>query len=92
MEAMACGLFPVVSDIPANREWIKDGENGFLSSLHHPKDLADTIRRAMEDRHLREKAMFHNFELIKAKALYGSDVDKLIQSYHRLVAIEQKGV
>jgi hypothetical protein len=28
-EAMACELAPVVTDIPANRAWIKDGENGF---------------------------------------------------------------
>jgi glycosyltransferase involved in cell wall biosynthesis len=30
LEAMACGLFPIVTDIPANREWIVDGENGRL--------------------------------------------------------------
>jgi L-malate glycosyltransferase len=30
MEAMAGGLFPVVSDIPANREWLQDGKTGLL--------------------------------------------------------------
>jgi glycosyltransferase involved in cell wall biosynthesis len=30
LEAMACELAPVVTDIPANREWILDGVNGFL--------------------------------------------------------------
>lgn len=30
MEAMACGLPSVVSDIPANAEWIADGQNGWL--------------------------------------------------------------
>ncbi len=85
MEAMACGLFPVVSDIPANREWIEDGENGFLSSLDHPKDLADKIKSAMEDNQLREKAVFHNFELIKTRASHRNDVDKLIQTYHNLI-------
>lgn len=85
MEAMACGLFPVVSDIPANREWIEDGVNGFLSSLDHPKILADKIKRAMENNQLREKAVFRNFELIKARASYGNDVDKLIQIYHSLI-------
>lgn len=24
LEAMCCGLFPIVSDLPANREWIHD--------------------------------------------------------------------
>jgi glycosyltransferase involved in cell wall biosynthesis len=31
LEAMAAGCFPVVSDIPANREWIVDGETACCS-------------------------------------------------------------
>ena len=30
MEAMAAGVFPVVSDIPANREWLEDGKTALL--------------------------------------------------------------
>ena len=30
MEALACGLPVLVSDIPANREWVADGVNGWL--------------------------------------------------------------
>ena len=30
MEAMATGTPPLVSDIPANREWVSEGENGWL--------------------------------------------------------------
>jgi glycosyltransferase involved in cell wall biosynthesis len=30
MEAMAAGLFPVVSDIPANREWLQDSKTALL--------------------------------------------------------------
>jgi glycosyltransferase involved in cell wall biosynthesis len=33
LEAMALGAVPVVSDIPANRAWIRDGENGVLSPI-----------------------------------------------------------
>ena len=30
LEAMECGCYPVVSDIPSNQEWIEDGVNGKL--------------------------------------------------------------
>lgn len=30
LEAMGYGCIPVVSDLPANREWINEGENGFI--------------------------------------------------------------
>lgn len=30
LEAMACGCIPIVSDLPANKEWINNGENGLI--------------------------------------------------------------
>ncbi|MFM7847846.1 MAG: glycosyltransferase [Rubrivivax sp.] len=30
LEAMAAGCLPVLADLPANREWVRDGENGLL--------------------------------------------------------------
>jgi glycosyltransferase involved in cell wall biosynthesis len=39
MEAMACGLPCLVSDIPANQEWITDGVNGWL----FPDDDANAL-------------------------------------------------
>jgi glycosyltransferase involved in cell wall biosynthesis len=30
LEAMAHGCIPLLSDLPANREWVRDGENGLI--------------------------------------------------------------
>jgi len=48
MEALASGLPALVSDIPANREWIEDGVDGWLFPLDDVDALAAAIRHASE--------------------------------------------
>jgi len=58
MEAMAAGLFPVVSDIPANREWLEDRKTALLFPVGDWKSLgshlaslpqqADMVLRAID--------------------------------------------
>ncbi len=43
MEAMASGTPPLVSDIPANREWVKHNVNGWLFRDGDPEDLAQRL-------------------------------------------------
>lgn len=31
LEAMACGAIPILSDLPANNEWVKSGNNGVIA-------------------------------------------------------------
>ncbi len=52
MEALACGLPCLVSDIPANKEWVFEGENGWLFHDGDHNELAAKILKAIE---LREK-------------------------------------
>jgi len=50
MEALACGLPCLVSDIPANKEWIVDNENGWLFRDGDADHLAEKILAAMNQR------------------------------------------
>jgi glycosyltransferase involved in cell wall biosynthesis len=50
MEAMACGLPAVVSDIPGNREWVTDGHNGWLFKDGDAGDLAAKVLVAFNRR------------------------------------------
>jgi glycosyltransferase involved in cell wall biosynthesis len=43
MEALACGLPCLVSDIPANKEWIVEGENGWLFRDRDVDHLAEAL-------------------------------------------------
>jgi len=45
LEAMAYGAIPVVSDLPANREWIVDGENGIIL---RDRNVEEALGRALE--------------------------------------------
>jgi glycosyltransferase involved in cell wall biosynthesis len=46
LEAMATGLPAVVTDIASNREWITEGENGWLASAGSPEEFAEILIRA----------------------------------------------
>jgi len=48
MEALASGLPALVSDIPANREWVQAGDEGWLFPLDDVDALAAAIRFARE--------------------------------------------
>jgi glycosyltransferase involved in cell wall biosynthesis len=43
IEAMSCGLVPIVNDVDGQREIIKNGENGFLIKPYDIKETADKI-------------------------------------------------
>lgn len=64
LEAMACGLFPVVSAIPANVGWIEDGATGLLFQPGDTRGLAEALRRAVLDADLRASAEPRNRALV----------------------------
>ena len=50
MEALACGLPCLVSDIPANKEWVFENENGWLFRDGDANNLAEKILAAISQR------------------------------------------
>jgi glycosyltransferase involved in cell wall biosynthesis len=50
MEALACGLPCLVSDIPANKEWVFENQNGWLFRDGDVEHLAEKILAAMNQR------------------------------------------
>lgn len=65
LEALALGVVAVLSDIPANRPWIRDGVNGMLTAIA-PGDVAQAIRRScMIDR---EAAAATSYALVAERA------------------------
>lgn len=50
LESMACGTPVIMGDIPQIREWIVDGENGFLVPTREPVSLGKRIIDVFENR------------------------------------------
>jgi glycosyltransferase involved in cell wall biosynthesis len=86
LEAMACGLFPVVSDIPANREWIEHGSNGYLVPVQQPMKLARTIIDAWGNEDLRKNAARKNLDTIRRKAEWTSNMQPVGQLFADLAS------
>lgn len=85
LEAMACGLFPIVSDIPANREWITHGANGFVVPARDAGALARAIVDAWRDADLRTSARRENTQIIEARADWQRNMSVVDELFRRLV-------
>ena len=92
-EAMACGAFPVVTNIPANREWLSDGETGLLVKPKDSDDLAEKLVRALEDRGLRTRAAARNRETVELRASFQGGMEANERLYRSLASrkFEMKG-
>jgi len=49
LEAMSFGCLPIVIDLPANREWIKDGENGIIVQDIESNFFEDALALSIEN-------------------------------------------
>jgi len=85
LEAMGSGVFPVVTDIPANREWITNGENGFLVPADEAESLASKIIDAIRNRELAEKSREENRLIVQQKALWAEYIKKIEYIYANIL-------
>ena len=85
LEAMACGLPVIVSDLPANREWVKDGWNGFIVPIKDSNVLAEAIIKLLRNEELQKLFGQRNYELINEKANHEKHMEKMEGLYQSLI-------
>jgi glycosyltransferase involved in cell wall biosynthesis len=83
-EAMACGAFPVVVDIPANREWITHGRNGLLFPPGDAGALAKALTSAFESAALRNAAVEVNTEMVQTRLDRSRNSAVMIEAFTRV--------
>lgn len=81
MEALACGLPAVVSDIPGNLEWITPGEQGWLFQTGLAESMADTIHLAVSQRHTWQQMGMNARQTAQKRADWHKNFQVLLQAY-----------
>jgi glycosyltransferase involved in cell wall biosynthesis len=84
-EAMACGAFPVATDIPANRAWIENHRNGLLFPCRDVDQLADAIIEALRRPEWRQAVMDMNWQIIEKGASWSVSMMEMERHYLRLL-------
>ena len=82
MEAMATGLFPIVSDIKANSAWIENGVDGFLHKVGDSNNLADCIMKLLNNPEIVNKTSLNNRKKITERADRNTNM-KLLESVYK---------
>lgn len=91
MEAMACGIMPVVSDIPANREWAQDGEGAFLFPCGDWRRLAEVIVSLPAARERGQRTLRHNRDTVEMRADRGKNMSVLMGQLAAAALAAKKG-
>ncbi len=85
LEAMACGAIPIVTDLPANREWIRDGENGFITPAGNPSALAEAVLKVLGDSQFRMTAREKNSEIVRERGLWTDNMRRVEEAIQKLL-------
>lgn len=78
LEAMACGCLPVLSNLPANKEWVEDGKNGLIVKNIDSDFLSDALNIEMN------KAALLNKNIIISHGTRDANQKKFIELYSKV--------
>ncbi len=80
LEALACGLAPVLSDIPALRDWVEHEQQAIFVPRSDATALAEAIVRLLTDQELRTRLGHNAVALVQARA----DSKKCMRRYEEI--------
>jgi glycosyltransferase involved in cell wall biosynthesis len=85
LEAMSCGLPVIVSDLPANREWISEGLNGSLVDPADLERMSQCMEEPFRNSALRTTYGSVNVAAIQEKANHDREMERMMEFYRSLV-------
>jgi len=87
LEAMACSLTPLVTEIPGNAEWIEDEVNGLLVPVADSEKLADKILLLATDKEYRARLQANANITTKKRVNWTRNIEKLFEIIEEMLAI-----
>ncbi len=85
LEAMACGLPPITTDIPGNREWIKNEVNGLLYPPKDHRALGERMMQLLENEDLRKHFTERSLRVIEERATWEKCVSNMEAIYQSII-------
>ena len=84
LEAMGVGCFPILSDLPSQRELVEDGVNGLRVPVGDESSLAEAILGALDDADLRRRAAEANRRFVRERMVQEDQMAEMERWYYRL--------
>ena len=85
LEAMACGLLAVVSDIQAHKELIEHNKNGYVFKTGDLDSLTSTIIHALNNHEGNDKLALNARELIETDFTWNRVAERLDKVYQTVL-------
>lgn len=86
LEAMACALPVVVTDIPGNLEWVNQGVNGWIAEAGNDESLSAALSKALHGRSVWSQMGEANLATTKERADWNKNFQVLMNAYDEVVS------
>ena len=87
LEAMATGLPIIVAENASNREWVAEGENGWLCKIGSVEEFAATMLLAAEqDAASRARMSTRNQHVVAERANWDKNFPQLLNAYENILS------
>jgi len=86
LEALACGMPCLVSDIAGNKEWVEDGVNGWLFHDGDVDDLAENILHAIKNKTSFGRIGKAARQTAEERADWKKNFGKLLDAYEKVIS------
>lgn len=90
IESCACGIVPIVADIPASKELVTNGENAILLKDNSIEELSAAMLRAPEEKEIYENAI-RNAELVRNRYDRKINLGIFVSQYRKLAGAPPEG-